>query len=61
VRDFICALGLVLVIEGVLSAAFPELMRAAMQAAAETPSGKLRVVGIVSAIIGIGVVWLIRG
>lgn len=59
--DFLAALGLVLVIEGVVSAAFPNVTRAAMQTAAETPSGKLRVVGLVSAVIGIAVVWFVRG
>ncbi len=58
--DFLAALGLVLVIEGVASAAVPNLMRAAMMAAAETPSPKLRVVGLVSAVVGIAIVWLVR-
>jgi uncharacterized protein len=55
------ALGLVLVIEGVVSAAFPNVTRAAMMTAANTPSGKLRVVGLVSAVVGIAIVWAVRG
>jgi uncharacterized protein YjeT (DUF2065 family) len=61
VTDFLAAIGLVLVIEGVVSAAFPNVTRAAMMAAAETPSPKLRVVGLVSAVIGIAIVWFVRG
>lgn len=59
--DFLAALGLVLVIEGVVSAAFPNVTRAAMMTAAQTPSAKLRVVGLVSAVIGIAIVWFVRG
>jgi uncharacterized protein len=61
VTDFLAAIGLVLVIEGVVSAAFPNVTRAAMMAAAETPPAKLRVVGLVSALIGIAIVWFVRG
>jgi uncharacterized protein YjeT (DUF2065 family) len=60
VTDFLAAFGLVLVIEGVVSAAFPNLTRAAMMTAAQTPSPKLRVVGLVSALVGIAIVWLVR-
>jgi uncharacterized protein len=60
VTDFLAALGLVLVIEGVVSAAFPNLTRAAMMTAAQTPSAKLRVLGLVSAVIGIAIVWFVR-
>lgn len=59
--DFLAAVGLLLVIEGVVSAAFPNVTRAAMLVAAETASGKLRFVGLVSALIGIAIVWFVRG
>ena len=59
--DFVAALGLVLVIEGIVSAAFPNITRAAMQAAAEAPPHKMRIVGLAAAIAGIGLVWLVRG
>jgi uncharacterized protein YjeT (DUF2065 family) len=61
VSDFLAALGLLLVIEGVVSAAFPNVTRAAMLAAAETPSTKFRLVGLASAVLGIALVWIIRG
>lgn len=59
--DFIAALGLVLVIEGVMFAAFPGAARRAMAMMLETPEPSLRTVGIVSALIGVVVVWLVRG
>ncbi|WP_230531023.1 DUF2065 domain-containing protein [Microvirga roseola] len=58
--DLIAALGLALVVEGILFAAFPDGMRRAMYEAAHSPSDRMRVVGIVSAMIGLGVVWLVR-
>jgi uncharacterized protein YjeT (DUF2065 family) len=61
VKDFVAALGLVLVIEGVCSAAFPTITKAAMLTAAQTPSPKLRIVGIIAAVVGVGIVWLVRG
>ncbi|WP_349368118.1 DUF2065 domain-containing protein [Salinarimonas sp.] len=59
--DLVVALGLVLAVEGLLFAAFPEGVKRAMIAAAETPSERMRIVGLVSAIVGVGIVWLIRG
>lgn len=60
-RDFIVALGLVFVIEGVLFAAFPETAKRAVASVLETPDGVLRVIGLASALIGVVLVWLIRG
>jgi uncharacterized protein YjeT (DUF2065 family) len=58
--DFFAAVGLVLVIEGVLFALLPGKAREAMRSAAETPSDILRVVGLVSAVAGVIVIWLAR-
>ena len=58
--DFIAALGLVLAIEGIVFAAFPDAVKRAMIDASETPSERMRLVGIASAVIGVGVVWLAR-
>ena len=58
--DLIAALGLALAVEGILFAAFPDGMRRAMYEAAHSPSDRMRLVGIVSALIGLGVVWLAR-
>jgi uncharacterized protein len=59
--DFVAALGLVLVIEGLAFAAFPAATRRAMATMMETPDGSLRTAGVVAAVVGIGVIWLVRG
>lgn len=59
--DFLAALGLVLVIEGVISAAFPNAARAAMHAASQVPPNKLRFTGLAAAAAGVLLVWLVRG
>ncbi|MCB8821291.1 DUF2065 domain-containing protein [Microvirga rosea] len=58
--DLVAALGLALVVEGILFAAFPDGMRRAMYEAAHSPSDRMRVVGILSAIVGLGIIWVIR-
>ena len=58
--DLISALGLALAVEGILFAAFPDGMRRAMYEAAHSPSDQMRIVGIVSAILGLGIIWLVR-
>ncbi len=55
------ACGLVLVIEGLAYAAFPEQMRQMMRRALELPEGTLRMGGLLAAVIGVAVVWLVRG
>lgn len=59
--DFLAAFGLVFVIEGLIFAAFPGEAKSAMKSVLETPDTTLRVIGLVSAVIGLGVVWLVRG
>ncbi len=58
--DLIVALGLALAIEGLLFAAFPETVKRAMFDAAHTPSDRMRIVGIGSAVIGVVIVWVVR-
>jgi len=59
--DFATALALVLVIEGLLYAMFPSGMQRMMQAALDMPASTLRNGGIVAAVVGFAIVWLIRG
>jgi uncharacterized protein YjeT (DUF2065 family) len=59
--DFFAAVGLVFVIEGLIFAAFPTSAKKAVASVLETPDGTLRIIGICSAIIGLVVVWLVRG
>ncbi|MFL5136386.1 MAG: DUF2065 domain-containing protein [Microvirga sp.] len=58
--DLIAALGLALAVEGILFAAFPEGVRRAMYEAAHTPSDRMRMVGIISAVVGVVIIWLAR-
>ena len=59
--DFIVALGLVFVFEGLIFAASPTAAKRAMMHVLETPEHVLRVIGVVSAIAGVVLVWLVRG
>ena len=59
--DFIVAIGLVLVIEGLIFAASPASAKNAMAHVLETPEGPLRIIGIISAVVGLFIVWLVRG
>lgn len=59
--DFIVALGLVFVIEGIVFAASPAAAKRAVTAIMETPEKALRVLGLLSALFGLFVVWLVRG
>lgn len=60
-EDFWVALGLVMVIEGVLYAAVPEGMKRIMAAAQSLPAGALRLGGLLAAGLGLAIVWLVRG
>jgi uncharacterized protein len=59
--DFVVAIGLVLAIEGLIFAAFPAAAKRLAANALESPEGSLRIAGVVSAVLGIIIVWLIRG
>lgn len=58
--DFLAALGLVFVIEGLIFAAFPEAAKKAMASVLQTQDISLRLIGIGSAIAGLVLVWLVR-
>jgi uncharacterized protein YjeT (DUF2065 family) len=58
--DFLAALGLVFVIEGLVFAAFPAAAKKAIASVLATPDLTLRLIGIGSAIAGLIVVWLVR-
>ena len=59
--ELISALGLVLVIEGVLWAAFPGMAVKMLQTAAQMPEQTLRTVGLSVVAAGVILVWLVRG
>jgi uncharacterized protein len=58
--DFLAALGLVFVIEGLVFAAFPAQSKRAVKSVLDTPENTLRVIGVGSALIGLILVWLVR-
>ncbi len=59
--DFLAAIGLVFVIEGLIFAAFPAQAKKAMASVMETHDFSLRVIGIGSAVVGLILVWVVRG
>lgn len=59
--DLMSALGLVLVIEGVLLALLPDLAKRLVAEILTQPPQVLRLGGVVSAVLGVAVVWLVRG
>jgi uncharacterized protein YjeT (DUF2065 family) len=59
-QEFLTALALTLVIEGVLCALFPVAMRRAMAAMMTQPDAILRAAGLGAACLGVVGVWLIR-
>ncbi len=59
--DFFAALGLVLVIEGIAFAAFPAIAKRAIAASLEMADGRLRTAGLFAAIVGVLIVYLVRG
>jgi len=58
--DFFTALALALAIEGFAYALFPDAMKRMMASVLEMPVGSLRVAGLVAAVTGVGLVWMIR-
>jgi len=60
-RDFLVAIGLVLAIEGLMFAALPGTAKRLAASALEAPDGALRIAGVLSALLGILIVWSIRG
>jgi len=59
--DFLAALGLVFVIEGLIFAAFPDAAKLAMTSVLKTPGVSVALIGVGSALVGVIVVWLVRG
>ena len=59
--EFLVAIGLVLAIEGLLFAAFPGAAKRLAASAVESPDASLRIAGIFSAVLGVALIWLVRG
>jgi uncharacterized protein len=58
--DFLIGVGILFVLEGLMFAASPAWMRRAMKSALATPDNLLRIVGIVSAVLGLVLIWAVR-
>jgi uncharacterized protein YjeT (DUF2065 family) len=58
--DFLVGLGVMFVIEGLVLAGFPNWTRTAMASVIDAPDQLLRTVGLISAVIGTVVIWLVR-
>jgi uncharacterized protein len=61
VPDLIAAIGLVLVIEGLIYGGFPNLAKRLAAEVLSMPENVLRTVGLASIAVGVGLVWLARG
>jgi uncharacterized protein YjeT (DUF2065 family) len=59
--DLVVAIGLVLVIEGLLWSLWPGLGRKLLDATAGAPESSLRMAGAAAVALGLVVVWLVRG
>ena len=60
-KDLFTALALILVIEGVLYALFPDTMKRMIAVTIDIPDVTLCRAGLVSAVGGVVLVWLLRG
>ncbi|TPI10047.1 DUF2065 domain-containing protein [Mesorhizobium sp. B4-1-3] len=60
-QDFLAAMGLVLVIEGLVYGGFPALARKLAAEVLSMPENMLRIGGLAAIAIGVGIVWLVRG
>ncbi|UVK46011.1 DUF2065 domain-containing protein [Mesorhizobium sp. AR07] len=60
-QDFLAAMGLVLVIEGLVYGGFPGLARKLATEVLALPENALRIAGLAAIAIGVGIVWLVRG
>ena len=59
--DFLAAIGLVLVVEGLVYGGFPGLAKKLATEVLGMPENVLRIAGLASIAVGVGVVWLVRG
>jgi len=59
--DFLTAIGLVLVLEGLLYAVAPSFIKRMAIDVTQMPEQTLRTVGTVVLCVGVGIVWNIRG
>lgn len=59
--DFLAAIGLVLVVEGLVYGGFPGLAKRLATEVLSMTENNLRVAGLAAIACGVGIVWLVRG
>ena len=60
-QDFVAAIGLVLVIEGLVYGGVPGLARKLATEVLSMPENALRIGGLTAIAVGVVIVWLVRG
>jgi uncharacterized protein len=61
VSDFVTAIGLVLVIEGIIYGGLPLLAKRLAAEVLSMPEQVMRIAGLCSVVAGVVIVWLVRG
>jgi len=59
-RQIASWIAVVLVLEGALYALFPRAMKRMMASIMEQPPEVLRLSGLIAALVGVGIAWLVR-
>lgn len=59
--DFFVAIGLALALEGILYALFPDGMKKIIMQVLTMPASAVRTTGVTLALIGVLIIWFIRG
>jgi uncharacterized protein len=59
--DFLTALGLLFVFEGLIYGGAPDMAKRMAVEVQQLPEATLRVIGFVCMTLGLGIVWLVRG
>ena len=58
--DFLSAIGLILILEGLLLFSSPKRLKKILQIITIYPENKIRIIGGVSVLLGIVLLWIIR-
>jgi uncharacterized protein YjeT (DUF2065 family) len=59
--DFLTALGLLFVLEGLIYGGAPDMAKRVAVEVQQLPESTLRIVGFACMALGLGIVWLVRG
>ena len=59
-KELIIAFGLFLFIEGILYALFPSKMKNMLKSIEKFEPSQLRIVGLIFALIGFGIIWYVK-